>query len=264
MGGNLSGAPVPKHRRKDMTRVLEFLRRVESTIKYFYQRSIGVASDWFVGSGWHCLAEIFTSGLHYPTYLAEKVIFFSKLRGEGLGRLQKLAIHRFHGERIFDLRPEVEDISDSAVLTAYFQFFDELFFFGSLGGSKRFILKFDSRLAEEGGPRGKFSKREVLNVQDGKQGQIFELLIYRQRGENRYYSLRAALGFMLQGWAWQDMALAIKDAVSDRHFVNLDIPLGRIEMLADSLAVYPAFLKDEQLRKWRIDPKRLAKMAGRK
>ncbi|KAL5323957.1 hypothetical protein ACEPPN_008499 [Leptodophora sp. 'Broadleaf-Isolate-01'] len=236
------------------------------------------------------LAEIFTSGLHYPTYLAEKVIFFSKLRGEGLGRLQKLAIHRFHGERIFDLRPEVEDISDSAVLTAYFQFFDELFFFGSLGGSKRFILKFDSRLAEEGGPRGKFSKREVLNVQDGKQGQIFELLIYRQRGENRYYSLRAALGFMLQGmchtflklwqcrtgecnemwsehgagWAWQDMALAIKDAVSDRHFVNLDIPLGRIEMLADSLAVYPAFLKDEQLRKWRIDPKRLAKMAGRK
>lgn len=50
MGGNLSGAPVLKHRRKDMTRVLEFLRRVESTVKYFYQRGIGVASDWFVGS----------------------------------------------------------------------------------------------------------------------------------------------------------------------------------------------------------------------
>ncbi|KAH7357055.1 hypothetical protein BKA65DRAFT_580330 [Rhexocercosporidium sp. MPI-PUGE-AT-0058] len=236
------------------------------------------------------LAEVFTPGLHYPTYLAEKAILFSKFRGEQLGRLQKLAIHRFHGEGIFDLRPEATDIPDSVVLMAYFQFFDELFFFGSLGGSKRFILNFDHRLAEKGGPRGKYSKREVLNVQDGIHDRIYELLIFRQRGKNQYYSLRAALGFMLQGmchtflklwqcrtdecsemwseygagWAWQDMALAIEDAISDSYFVNLDITLGRIEMLVDSLAAYPAFLTDAQLRKWRIDPEGLAKMTGRK
>lgn len=64
------------------------------------------------------------------------------------------------------------------------------------------------------------------------------------------------------GWAWQDMALAIENALTDRHFVNLDIPLDRIEMLADSLREHPAFLEDEQLRRWRIDPKRLARMAG--
>ncbi|KAG4411649.1 hypothetical protein IFR04_015220 [Cadophora malorum] len=235
------------------------------------------------------LAEVFTPGRHYPTYLAEKVIFHSKLRGAELGRLQKLAFHRFYSEKIFDLRPEITDVPDQAVLTAYFQFFDELFFFGSLGGSKRCILKCDSKLTDIGGPRGKFSRREVLNVQQGKQGQIYEIKIYRQRGENRYYSLRTALGFMLQamchaflrlwqcwsghcsemwgehgaGWAWQDMALAIEKAVADGHFVNLDIPLGRLEMLADNLRAYPAYLKDEQLRRWRIDPKKLARLAGR-
>lgn len=102
------------------------------------------------------LAEVFTPGRHYSSHLAEKVILFSKFRGEDLGRLQKLAIHRFHGDRIFDLRPSTTDIPDNAVLTAYFQFFDELFFFGSIGGSKRCILKVDDRLAEEGGPRGRF------------------------------------------------------------------------------------------------------------
>ena len=65
------------------------------------------------------------------------------------------------------------------------------------------------------------------------------------------------------GWAWQDMALAIEKAVADGHFVNLDIPLGTLEMLADNLRAYPAYLKDEQLRRWRIDPRKLARLAGR-
>ena len=59
------------------------------------------------------------------------------------------------------------------------------------------------------------------------------------------------------------MALAIEKAVADGHFVNLDIPLGRLEMLADNSRAYPAYLKDEQLRRWRIDPRKLARLAGR-
>ncbi|CZS90604.1 uncharacterized protein RAG0_01629 [Rhynchosporium agropyri] len=229
------------------------------------------------------LAEIFTPDRHRATHLAEKVIRFSRFRGEELGRLQKLAIHRFHEDAVFDIRSETIDVPDEAVMTAYFQFFDELFFFGSLGGSRRFLLNVDFSRSEDQEPPFVFSQRPVLNVQDGIQSQIYELLIVRQRGETRYDRLRAALSLLLQGmchaflklwqckwdqcdemWseqgtgrAWQDMALAIEDATYDRQFLNLNMSLERLKTLAGALKVNPAKLKKEQLRKWRFEPKRL-------
>ncbi|KAL2073602.1 hypothetical protein VTL71DRAFT_10928 [Oculimacula yallundae] len=236
------------------------------------------------------LAEVFTPGRHKGTRLAEKVVLFSKYRGEELGRLQKLAIHRFHDDKIFDLRPEITDIPDRVVLTAYSQFFDELFFFGSLGGSQRFKVQFDSKLVDKDGEPYKFSEYEVVNSENGTLSQMYELVMLQQRGENRYYRLQTALSVLLQsmcqiflvlwkcqmshcsetwgkhgdGWAWQDMALAIEDALSDRNFLNLDIPLDRTRMLANALKHSPTSLKKEQLRKWRIDPKELASFTGEK
>ncbi|KAK2627526.1 hypothetical protein QTJ16_003492 [Diplocarpon rosae] len=73
---------------------------------------------------------------------------FSKVRWSSLGRLHELAIIRIHNEGVFDLRDEIAEFSNSEVITAYFQFFDGVFSFGNLEGSKRCLLQSDIKERE--------------------------------------------------------------------------------------------------------------------
>ncbi|KAI9049782.1 hypothetical protein LZ554_005933 [Drepanopeziza brunnea f. sp. 'monogermtubi'] len=236
------------------------------------------------------LAEVFTPGRHYPTYLSEKVTQFSKHRGEDLCRLQTEAIHRLHNDPVFDLRDsDRTEFSDSAVLTAYFQFFDELFFFGSLAGSERCLLRFKAQRGNERQTRGMFFKY-VQEGADGSQVQMFDIVMhkpytYRQREPNRHVRLKSALCCLLQGmchaflglwqcrtgtcqqtwgargagYAWQDMALAIEEALADRHFLNLRISLERRDMLIQMLKANPGRIKDAYLKDWGFDSRDLAR-----
>ena len=61
------------------------------------------------------------------------MISSSKHRGSTLTDLQKTALHNFRNKPEFDLREDVT-FSTKEVVSAYFGFFDELFFFGSLKG----------------------------------------------------------------------------------------------------------------------------------
>ncbi len=66
------------------------------------------------------------------------------------------------------------------------------------------------------------------------------------------------------GCAWQEMALAIEDAIADPAFLGLRIPLDRVEMLVENLKAYPTDLTTENLRRWHIEPEELVRARSRR
>jgi hypothetical protein len=74
----------------------------------------------------------FTNSRHESSWLADKVVLVSRLRGGKLTKRQSKAIIRYRTESIFNLGPADEHRKDEDVLIAYQILFDDMFFFGSL------------------------------------------------------------------------------------------------------------------------------------
>lgn len=229
------------------------------------------------------LPDPFTTGRHYPTYLSRKVVQFAQLRGDALSPLQKQAIHRIHHDPAFDLHDAATPFSDAEVLTAYFRFFDDLFFFGTLRSSGRCLLRHEQPpRGAVPDPRGRFVK--YVHREGGAGGgpvQMYDIVLHAPRETDRFLRFRKSLGFLMQamchaflglwrckargcdevwrergsGFAWQDMALAIEDALADREFLNLHVDLGRRDMLIETVKAHPVHLDDKVLQGWRFDPR---------
>jgi hypothetical protein len=204
------------------------------------------------------LENPFTENRHRATYLAEKLVSFSSRRGDQLTRLQKLALLRFHDNKVYDLRDHIE-YSDHKVVRAYIDLFDELFFFGTLSSPVRFRLEHKRIYGKFGAVRPEYSLGKRCKV----------VLYDRLPEENtRYKRLRGYLGTLLHemihaffrlwacdydecsytwdsigkrggehGVAWQDVAFALEKAVRDEKLLNLDLKLDREAAFALELFV---------------------------
>jgi len=78
------------------------------------------------------LEDVFQEDYHSAAWLTRTAISHSQHRGPQLARLQKLALHRYHQDSIFDITSPSSHLKDLPIITAYGELFNELFFFGSL------------------------------------------------------------------------------------------------------------------------------------
>jgi hypothetical protein len=207
----------------------------------FYQSHIAVRTHTLVEG----LENPFTQNRHRATYLAEKLVSYSGRRGDKLTRLQKVALLRFHDDKVYYLRDHIE-YTDHRVVNAYIALFDEFFFFGTLTSPCTF--PFQHRRVE-----GRFGAVRPEN----RLGKYFNVLYDRLPEENtRYKRLRGYLGTLLHemihaffrlwacdydecsyiwdgigkrgsehGVTWQDVAFALQKAVRDEKLLNLDLKL---------------------------------------
>jgi hypothetical protein len=206
------------------------------------------------------LENPFTENRYRATYLADKVVSYSKRRGDQLTRLQKLAVLRFHDEKAYDLRDHIE-YTDHKVLNAYIDLFDELFFFGTLTSRCTFTFEYKRKDGKIGAVRTEYRvvRKDIFGLPIKKEKRCKIILYDRLPEENtRYKRLRGYLGTLLHemihaffrlwacdydecsytwdgignrgsehGCAWQDVAFALENAVRDEKLLNLDLKLDR-------------------------------------
>ena len=86
---------------------------------------------------WSHTEKAFTQNRHSVLDLSRMLISNSKVRGNGLSDDQKSVLRDLRREAIYDLGNSNTGYSRIDVLKAYFDLFDEIFFFGSLGGHGR-------------------------------------------------------------------------------------------------------------------------------
>jgi hypothetical protein len=220
----------------------------------FHQSHIKVPTHTLVEG----LENPFTKNRHRATYLAEKLVSFSRRRGDQLTRLQILALLRFHDEKVYDLRDHIE-YTDHKVLNAYIDLFDEFFFFGTLTSRCTFPFKHKREDGKFGAVKSEYRLEKSFKV----------VLYDRLPEENtRYKRLRGYVGTLLHemihaffrlwacdydecsytwdgighrgsehGRAWQDVAFALEKAVRDDKLLNLDLKLDREAAFALELFV---------------------------
>lgn len=239
------------------------------------------------------LSDVFHENYHPTIWLAQTAIQYSELRGTHLTRLQKLAIHRYHHDPIFDITSPPSGVNDLAVMTAYSQLFNELFFFGSL--KDRIHLKFkenieslDKELWGEVVPHGNRKgglKRIWMTVKDPHHDiKSYDLFIYSvaQEFDNRtdrllqyisgllhemihiYFNIWTCkkdrcsggldrLGRTGHGFLWLDVATALMIAVKDEKFLNLSLSLNRSHSLAREMVVSRVRMPRENLTRWGLE-----------
>lgn len=207
---------------------------------------------------------LFTERRHNSTWLAKKVVSFSKRRGDQLTDRQNAALLKYRTDTIFVLGKVNAHHTDEKVLGAYAAIFDDLFFFGSLFPRCRiFLVK--GKKGEDPNLRGHTIHQEI-NKLKGK-APFFEkhleteITIIKLREKDRPARLRNYLGTLLHemihafleiwgcringcwdlwqqqglrghGYAWQDAASALEIAVQDRELLGLELDLGRLKSLA--------------------------------
>ncbi|PBP20324.1 hypothetical protein BUE80_DR008971, partial [Diplocarpon rosae] len=180
-----------------------------------------------------------------------------------LGRLQEITIYRIQNEQVFDLCDEITEFSESEVITAYFQLLDELFFFSSL----RCLLQPDVKETEhidslkflssthdakKIAPKSKPTTSSSSNraaVNDTSDFEAPCAICCRLCATPFSNCGDAKLGVVTTcGYVWQDMAVANEDALSDAQFLNLRIPLKKMEFLIEILQAYSTTITHERLR----------------
>ncbi|KAE8444460.1 hypothetical protein EG329_000551 [Mollisiaceae sp. DMI_Dod_QoI] len=233
----------------------------------------------------HTLANedsVLTEERHNSNWLAEKVISFSKRRGDNLTRRQNAAILRYRTDSIFNLSKADAHRTDEEVLATYKILFDDLFFFGSLFPKCKTFLTYPSG-------RKKLLHGYTNCDEEFKLKWEFpflqkhleaEITVCRSNEKRRRERLRNYLGTLLHemihaflgiwgcrykgcyntwqrqgvrghGHAWQDMAAAVEIAAADRDLLGLELDLGRLKNLAVDIVYEKRGLPlSEELEKW--------------
>lgn len=238
----------------------------------------------------------FAESRHNPTWLAEKVARFSRLRGDNLTKRQRRALIWYRTDSIFNLGPADEHRKDKDVLTAYQTLFDDMFFFGSL------FQRCHGRICHATGnnihikgqtTRGTRYKLKWLDrLLDRETPLEVEITVFRDEDTNRPRRLKGYLETLLHemchaffdlygcrfdgcynvwekqgakghGHAWQDIALAVEIAAADKNLLGLSLDLGRKNSLAVEM-VYEerSAASNDELARWGMEQVEVDRIRG--
>ncbi|KAE9375789.1 hypothetical protein N431DRAFT_403768 [Stipitochalara longipes BDJ] len=176
---------------------------------------------------------------------ADHMISSSKHRDFALSDLQKTALHDFHNKPKFDLR-EDRSFSTMKVISAYFGFLDDLFFFGNMREREKAVIMLRSQPDQYEGRHEKMKAyvEKMLH---------FMIHAFLELWTCDHASCSAGFGKLGKtghGRVWQDIALAVEDAVRDEGFLNLDLGLDREKGLALELLAMEEDVRREDLERW--------------
>ena len=146
--------------------------------------------------------EAFILHRHNAAELTRILIQNSKLRGNNLSPREKEAFAAFFKSEILDIRKDTEH-SRAEVVEAYFHFFDDLFFFGSL--RHRVELRLNYRKSGggvdlAGRTRDRSKDDRILGVFNGKsmdKAVVLELYVRQEESRSRKVALQEYRGTLL-------------------------------------------------------------------
>jgi hypothetical protein len=145
--------------------------------------------------------EVFTLHRHSAAELTRILVQNSKRRGNNLSPRQKKAFAAFFNSELLDIRKDTEH-SRHEVVEAYFHFFDDLFFFGSL--RHRVELRIADRTSGgvvglAGGTRGLYKDDQILGMFDGrlKKAAVLSLFLRQEESRSRKQALQEYRGTLL-------------------------------------------------------------------
>jgi hypothetical protein len=145
--------------------------------------------------------EVFILHRHSAAELTRILVQNSKRRGNNLSPRQKKAFAAFFESELLDIRKDTEH-SRYEVVEAYFHFFDDLFFFGSL--RHRVELRIAYRTSGgvvdlAGGTRGLYKDDQILGMFDGrlKKAAVLTLFLKQEESRSRKHALQEYRGTLL-------------------------------------------------------------------
>jgi len=211
---------------------------------------------------------------HDPTLLAEAITSICLKRPPHLAPGQETALSKFTEEAgLYELPDQrVDQYHEKSIITAYFHLFDDLFFEGNVGkfcevalfkgflDSKRTRAMFDT-LGKDNQREKRYEIRihATTKVANQKKRLVHYLGTLLHEMVHVFLQLYACeecarktegLGLTGHGWAWMEVATAVKDAVGKKGLLGRDYPLGRLVGLVMELRTGAKMPTEEKVRQW--------------
>jgi hypothetical protein len=215
---------------------------------------------------------------HSPPDLVKKAEDETRRREKNLSQNQQSALAEYKQQQIYK-RLSSNKFRDEDVIRVYFDFFDELFYCGSL--KKYCKVKLSSlsikKLADLkwraffwGSPPKAHLVRVVIRIfrrdviTDNMTRRIFYLGSLLHEMTHAFLELYSCwhsscrlclqhLGPTGHGFAWQDIAYAVEKAANDPKFLNLPVELGRYDSLHLELDEIKEHVPYLDLSRWGSD-----------